>query len=235
MILGFTQYSQSYIRVMRNNSKSAMLRMPSFWNQGIVCCTCAHLLKESETSQNFHRRGLDAFSIENYGNKKERPGGARHGKTEAQKEHFVGHNARKRCIKKKNDGIHDRFQRDPEYRDSQLKVRGEVHRNGLVGTGRPLLPSIQRGKFEISKTLVSHTKQIGQECTDASPIRLPNSSHNHEPPPPRIRRRTCRTYSFSTVSKVAPFFLKWFLVEMGHVQKLVELMRTVQFFIFLSL
>ena len=25
------------------------------WNQGIVYCTCGHLLKESETSQNFHK------------------------------------------------------------------------------------------------------------------------------------------------------------------------------------
>ena len=43
-------------------------------------------------------------------------------KTEAQKEHFVAHNARKRCLKKNFDGIHDRFQRDPVYRDSQLKI-----------------------------------------------------------------------------------------------------------------
>ena len=38
--------------------------------------------------------------------------------------HFVDHNARKRCLKKKFDGIHDRFQRDPVYRDSQLKLAG---------------------------------------------------------------------------------------------------------------
>ena len=35
--------------------------------------------------------------------------GARHGKTDAQKERFVAHNARKRWIKKNFDGIHDRF------------------------------------------------------------------------------------------------------------------------------
>ena len=29
---------------------------------------------------------------------------------------------RKRCIKKNYDGIHDRFKRDPVYRDSQLKI-----------------------------------------------------------------------------------------------------------------
>ena len=32
------------------------------------------------------------------------------------------HNARRRCIKKNFDGIHDRFQSDPLYRDSQLKI-----------------------------------------------------------------------------------------------------------------
>ena len=38
------------------------------------------------------------------------------------KQHFSAHNARKRCIKKKCAGIHDRFQRDPVHRDSQLKI-----------------------------------------------------------------------------------------------------------------
>ena len=65
---------------------------------------------------------MDAFSIQNYVIKKGRHRGARHGKTEAQKEHFIAHNARKRCLKKKFDGIHDRFQRDSTYRDSQLKI-----------------------------------------------------------------------------------------------------------------
>ena len=51
-----------------------------------------------------------------------RPRGARHGKTEAQKQHFLAHNARRRCIKKNFDGIHDRFQRDSENRDSQPKI-----------------------------------------------------------------------------------------------------------------
>ena len=60
-----------------------------FWNQGIVYCTCGHLLKDSEASQHFRQWRLDAFSIENYVIKKERPRGARHSKTEAQKEHFT--------------------------------------------------------------------------------------------------------------------------------------------------
>ena len=79
-------------------------------------------MRESESSQNFHQWRLDAFSIQNYVIKKVRPRGARHGKTEAQKEHFVAHNARRRCIKKIFEGIHDRLQRDSVLRDSQLKI-----------------------------------------------------------------------------------------------------------------
>ena len=71
-----------------------------YWNQGVIYCTCGHLLVENESSQNFQQERLDAFSIQNYGIKKERPRGARHGKTEALKEHFVAQNARRRCLKK---------------------------------------------------------------------------------------------------------------------------------------
>ena len=100
---------------MRNNPKIAMLRMPS-------------LLKESESSQNFHQWRLDAFSIQNYVIKKGRPRVARHGKTEAQKQYLVAFNAWKRCRKRVDgqeehyEGIRDRFLRDQVFRDSQLKI-----------------------------------------------------------------------------------------------------------------
>ena len=93
-----------------------------YWNQGVIYCICGHLLVESESSQNFSQWRLDALSIQHYVIKKGRPRGARHGKTDAQKEHFVSHIARKRCIKKNYDGIHERFQRGSVYRDSQLKI-----------------------------------------------------------------------------------------------------------------
>ena len=49
------------------------------------------------------------------------------GKTEAQKEHFIAHNLRKKCIKKNFEGIHDRFQKDFKFSDSQLRIdRTEV-------------------------------------------------------------------------------------------------------------
>ena len=88
----------------------------------MVYCTCGHLLVERESTRKLHKLRLDALSIPHYVMKKRRPHSARHGKTESQKEHFVAHNARKRCIKKNFEGIHDRFQRDPVYRDSQLRI-----------------------------------------------------------------------------------------------------------------
>ena len=71
-----------------------------FWNQGVIFCTCGHLLVDSESSQHFHQWRLDALSIPHYVVRMGRPRSARHEKTEAQKEHFVAHSARKRCIKK---------------------------------------------------------------------------------------------------------------------------------------
>ena len=93
-----------------------------YWNQGIVYCFCGHLLSDNESSRHLHQWQLDVLSIPNYVIKKGRPPGARHGKTEAQKEHFTAHNVRKRCIKKGFKGIHYRFQKDLRYRDAQLNA-----------------------------------------------------------------------------------------------------------------
>ena len=93
-----------------------------YWNQGVIYCTCGPLLVETESSQKSNKFRLDALSIPHYVIKKEGHHGARHGKTEAQKEHFIAHIARRRCLKKKFEGIHVRLQKDSTYRDSQLKI-----------------------------------------------------------------------------------------------------------------
>ena len=72
-----------------------------YWNQGVIYCTCGHLLDESESSQNFNQWRLDALSIPHNVIKKVRPHGARHGKTEAQKEHFVAHQRAGRDVSKR--------------------------------------------------------------------------------------------------------------------------------------
>ena len=93
-----------------------------YWNQGIVCCTCGHLLRDSEASRRILRWQLDLHSILNCVIKKVRPHGNRHGKTEEQWQHHIAQNLRKRCIKNNFEGIHDRFQKDLTFRDSQLRI-----------------------------------------------------------------------------------------------------------------
>ena len=99
-----------------------------YWNQGIVCCTCGQCLINSESRRKFNKLRLDALSIPNYVIKKGRSHGARHGKTEEQKEYHVAWNAWKRCCKKVDSqgehftGIHDRLLRDPICRESQLAI-----------------------------------------------------------------------------------------------------------------
>ena len=93
----------------------------SHWSEGIVHCTCGHLLKESAANRGVIQYTLDLLSIPNYVIKKGRPHGHRHGETQQKKEYHQAHNLNKRCIKKHFKGIHDRFLKDPEFRPSQLE------------------------------------------------------------------------------------------------------------------
>ena len=59
-----------------------------YWNQAIVYCICGHFLVECESRRKLNKLRLDALSIPHYVIKKERLHGARHGKTEEQKEYL---------------------------------------------------------------------------------------------------------------------------------------------------
>ena len=99
-----------------------------YCNQGIVYCTCGQFLVESEPRRKLNKLRLDALSIPHYVIKKGRCHGARHGKTEEQKEFQSAWNAWKRCCKRVDSqgehfkGIHDRFLRDQVYRESQRAI-----------------------------------------------------------------------------------------------------------------
>ena len=93
----------------------------SYWSEGIVYCTCGHLLKESEANRGAIQCTLDLLSIQNFVIQKGRPHGHRYGKTTEQRDYHVAHNLRKRCIKKEFERIHHRFVNDPEFRASQLE------------------------------------------------------------------------------------------------------------------
>ena len=99
-----------------------------YWNQGIVYCTCGQFLIDSESRRKLNKLCLDALSVPNDVIKKGRSHGARHGKNEERKKYHIAWNAWKRCCKKVDSqcghftGFHDRFLRDPVYRESQLAI-----------------------------------------------------------------------------------------------------------------
>ena len=90
----------------------------SYWSEGIVYCTCGHLLNEIVANRGFIEYTLDLLSIPEYVIKKGRPHGHRYGKTPEKKEYHLAHNLKKRCIKRRFTGIHDRFLQDPDFRKS---------------------------------------------------------------------------------------------------------------------
>ena len=100
----------------------------SYWSEGIVYCTCGHLLRESAANRRRHPIYIGPPLNSNYVIKKGRPHGHRYGKTTKQREHFIAQNLRKRCIKRRFQGIHHHFLNDPEFRASQL----EHHRDEEV-------------------------------------------------------------------------------------------------------
>ena len=93
-----------------------------------LCTALADNAWFTANPEKFNRLRLDALSIPNYVIKKGATHGAGHGKTEVQREYHLAWNAWKRCCKKVDSygghftGIHDRFLRDPVYRESQLTI-----------------------------------------------------------------------------------------------------------------
>ena len=70
----------------------------SYWSEGIVYCTCGHLLTETVTNRSFIVYTLDLLSIPENVIKKGRPHGHRYGKAPENKEYYLAHNLKKRCI-----------------------------------------------------------------------------------------------------------------------------------------
>ena len=92
----------------------------SYRSEGIVYCTCGHLLKEIAANPNFIEYALD-LSIPEYVIKKGRPHGHRYGKLPENKVYHLAHNLKKRCIKRHFKGIHDRFLREHVFRERMIQ------------------------------------------------------------------------------------------------------------------
>ena len=165
--------------------------------------------------------------------KKGRCHGARHGKTEEQKEYFVAFNAWKRCGKRVDageehyKGIHDRFLRVQVYSESQLKIGWTEQKCSRWTNWHRKITRTVSPKEEFKRYQGQWCLTLNKSGKNA-PMRLRSDFRAavsiKEPSPSRIRRRSRTTHFSSTTSEMA-LFLKRFLVELGHVQKPVELMK----------
>ena len=90
----------------------------SYWNVGIVYCTCGHFLqKETEPIEvSFKKKTMDLLSLPEYVIKKGKLHGHRYGKKPGDKEYYLANQLKKQCKKQKFQGIHDRFSLDHAFR-----------------------------------------------------------------------------------------------------------------------
>ena len=95
----------------------------SYWDIGIVYCTCGHFLRKGrEENQKFIKYTMDLLSIPDYYIKKGRPHGHRYGKKLGDKEYYIANQLKKKCKKKNFQGIHDRFVRDEQFRSRMIEI-----------------------------------------------------------------------------------------------------------------
>ena len=94
----------------------------SYWDIGIVYCTCGHFLRKGRgANQKFIKYTMDLLSIPEYVIKKGRPHGHRYGKKPGDREYFSANQLKKKCNKKFFQGIHDRFIRDETFRNRMIE------------------------------------------------------------------------------------------------------------------
>ena len=107
--------------LLETDTKTQCKACLSYWSEGIVYCTCGHLLKETVANRGFIEYTLD-LSIPEYVIKKGRHHGHRYGKLPGSREYYLAHQLKKMCKKKKFQGIHDRFLRDNVFRGRMIEI-----------------------------------------------------------------------------------------------------------------
>ena len=95
----------------------------SYWDVGIVYCTCGHFLRDDTTeNKKYIKSVLDFFSIPNFYIRKGRPHGHRYGKKEGDQEYHTANQLQKKCKKQQFLSIHDRFIRDAWFRKTMIEL-----------------------------------------------------------------------------------------------------------------
>ena len=126
----FSQESKQMIHEVGNIELCELLDMEpktqckvclSYWDIGIVYCTCGHFLRKgTEDNEKFVQYTMDFLSIPNYYIKKGRPHGHRYGKKPGDREYYFANSLKKKCKKQLYLGIHDRFIRDEKFRKNMI-------------------------------------------------------------------------------------------------------------------
>ena len=95
----------------------------TYWDVGIVYCTCGRFLKDDTTAnKKYIKSVLDLFSIPNFFIRKGRPHGHRYGKKEGARECHTANQLQKKCRKRGYKNIHDRFIRDLWFRKTMIEL-----------------------------------------------------------------------------------------------------------------
>ena len=95
----------------------------SYWDVGIVHCTCGHFLRDdTKENKKYIKSVLDLFSIPNHHIRKGRPHCHRYGKKEGDHEYFIANQRKKKCTKREFLSIHDRFIRDARFRKTMIEL-----------------------------------------------------------------------------------------------------------------
>ena len=128
----FSKESQDVIKAAGNTELCELLDVEpkaqckvclSYWDVGIVYCTCGHFLRDdTKENKKYIKLVLDLFSIPNYYIRKGRPYGHRYGKKEGDHEYFIANQLKKKCKRREFLSIHDRFIRDARFRKTMIEM-----------------------------------------------------------------------------------------------------------------
>ena len=127
----FSKESQEVIEAAGNTELCELLDVEpkaqckaclSYWDVGIVYCTCGHFLRNDTTeNKKYIKSVLDLFSIPNFYIRKGRPHGHRYGK-KGDQDYNTANQLQKKCKKREFLSIHDRFIRDAWFRKTMIEL-----------------------------------------------------------------------------------------------------------------
>ena len=141
--------------LLETEPKTQCIACLSYWNVGIVYCTCGHFLqKETEVNRKFVKYTMDLLSLPEYVIKKGRPHGHRYGQKPGEKENYLANQLKKKCKNKESQGIHDRFLRDHEFR-----VRMIEHNRDEELCRRWDVPADEDHTYHLSEQQYFHYKE----------------------------------------------------------------------------